>query len=101
MRRRRAVPGRRGNRMGVNELLLWLSANRAGSWSGFRSAVDDLVRTDDGGVVASEGLPVYHRLRFQLQQLGHVEFNANGCADGWRVAPPTLAMQCDDDRRIG
>ncbi len=87
--------------MGANELLLWLSANRAGTWSRFRSAVDELASTQDGGVVGSEGLPVYHRLRFQLQQLGHVEFSAAGCEQGWRVAPPIVALACQDDRCIG
>ena len=84
--------------MKANELLLWLSARREGSWQVFRGAVDQLHSID--GESASENaatpvmgeFPVHHHLRLVLERLGHVEFFACGCEEGWRVAPPTLAV---------
>jgi hypothetical protein len=81
-----------------NHLLLWLSARRAGSWQQFRGAVEELHLLQssraDGDDVGSEpitGLPLYQRLRLNLQRLGHVEFFTQGCESGWRVVPPVLA----------
>ncbi len=88
--------------MTPNELLFWLSARRCGSWVQFRAAVDEL-GLDNGGdeAVQSEGYPLYRRLRFNLQSLGHVEFNANGCENGWRVALPVLALNSHDGHTTG
>lgn len=79
--------------MGPNELLFWLSARREGSWPQYRSATEELV-PDDGerNSKTSEGFRLYQRLRFNLQRLAHVEFDAAGCENGWRVTPPTLAL---------
>ena len=41
---------------------------------------------------ARADLPVYHRVRFVLERLGHVEFWSNQVGQGWRVVPPTLAV---------
>lgn len=94
----------------ANELLLWLSARRHGSWQQFRGAVeelhmeaepasaDDLEGTDggtDGGTEAA-GLPIYQILRLNLARLAHVEFFAGGCEAGWRTAPPVLATHAKD-----
>lgn len=87
--------------MGPNELLFWLSARRAGSWPQFRSAMEELVPEDGGrNGKTPEGFPLYQRLRFNLQSLAHVEFDATGCEDGWRVTPPTLALSRQADRSV-
>jgi hypothetical protein len=41
-------------------------------------------------------LPLYQELRFNLQRLGHVEFNAQ--EDEWRVVPPVFAVVQHRDR---
>ena len=84
--------------MSLDNLLLWLSAKGQGSWSQFRGAVEELyagedyrsLLADDEGerYAASSGLPVYQRIRFALERLGHVEFFTNN----WRVVPPALAL---------
>ncbi len=79
--------------MTPNELLLWLSARKEGSWSQFRGAVAtlDLANSAEEG---EEGvrLPLHQRIRFNLERLCHVEFGAEECGDGWRVVPPSLAL---------
>jgi hypothetical protein len=78
----------------ANELLLWLSARREGSWQQFRAAVDEL-HLDDGENAPSQDddgeFPLHQELRLNFEQLAHVEFFAHGCEDGWRIVPPTLA----------
>ena len=78
--------------MTPNELLLWLSARKEGSWRQFRSAVErlDLADSDENGQSAS--LPLHLRIHFNLERLGHVEFDAAECEKGWRVVPPVLAL---------
>jgi hypothetical protein len=83
-------------------MLLWLSAKGQGSWSQFRAAVEEL-HTEQGelepdiddGTSAGAGsdLPIYQQVRFALQRLGHVEFYAGEMENGWRVVPPTVAIQ--------
>lgn len=94
--------------MSANHLHYWLSARRAGSWQQFRAAVEELHVTADKRLGDSDdsqrsvdGLPNYRRLQFALQQLAHVEFFAAGCEDGWRVAPPVLAIVPEADKWIG
>lgn len=86
--------------MTPNELLVWLSARQEGSWAQFRSAVDALdletadEETEDGS------LPLHQRMRFNLERLAHVEFDAGACENGWRVVPPCLALsECDGEAR--
>lgn len=87
--------------MGPNELLFWLSVRHEGSWPQFRSATEELVLEDGGrNGKTPEGFPLYQRLRFSLQSLAHVEFDAAGCEDGWRVTPPTLALSRQADRSV-
>lgn len=84
--------------MKANELLLWLSARREGSWQQFRAAVEELHFTDsdsDLNNVATTGddkVRLHQRLRLNLELLADVEFFARDCEEGWRVAPPTLAV---------
>lgn len=78
--------------MGPNELLYWLSARRAGSWSQFRTAVEEILQSEADSRSGSGRIPLYQQIRFNLQQLGHVEFDAVGCEGGWRVVPPVLAL---------
>ena len=98
--------------MKANELLLWLSARKEGTWNQFRGAVESLHLPDDAPVQAESGedqddengqerfvLPLYQQLRLNLQRLAHVEFRASGCEEGWRVAPPIIAIR--EDENIG
>lgn len=79
--------------MTANELLVWLSARKEGSWPQFRGAVEALELTDSTGEDAEDGtLPVQQRVRLNLERLCHVEFDAAGCEDRWRVVPPALAI---------
>lgn len=83
----------------MDDLLLWLSAKSAGSWSQFRAAVEELhvqrqagLPDDSGGEHSGSDLPVYHEARFALQRLAHVEFLSGGSGHAWRVVPPSLAL---------
>ena len=80
--------------MKANELLLWLSARREGSWQQFRAAVDEL-HLDGGESLPNQeadgDFPLHQLLRLDFERLAHVEFFARDCEDGWRVVPPTLA----------
>jgi hypothetical protein len=79
--------------MTPNELLLWMSARKEGSWVQFRSAVEtlDLAESGEKGEEAIS-LPLHQRIRYNLERLGHAEFDATGCEDGWRIVPPVLAL---------
>ncbi len=88
--------------MTPNELLLWLSARKEGSWPQFRGAVETLDLASQAEEAESDiSLPLHLRVCFNLQRLGHVEFDANGCEDGWRVVPPTLALSQHRDKITG
>jgi hypothetical protein len=67
--------------MTPNELLLWLSARKQGSWPQFRGAVErlDLMESDEAG--QDTALPLHQRVRLNLERLGHAEFDAAGCED--------------------
>jgi hypothetical protein len=82
----------------ANELLLWFSARREGSWHQFRRAVDELHADEAETSAEDDGeFPLHQQLRLNFECLAHVEFRARGCEDGWRVAPPTLAAQATSD----
>lgn len=92
--------------MKANELLLWLSARGEGSWRAFRAAVEQLHLSEDsegagGGEFVGDGFPLHQELRLNMQRLGHVEFFAGECEEGWRVVPPTLATTCGPSGWIG
>src|SRR5213593_4410033 len=78
--------------MRANELLLWLSARREGSWQQFRQAVEQLHSSDgETNSESNDEFPLHQQLRLDLERLAHVEFFATDCEDGWRIAPPTFA----------
>lgn len=78
--------------MRPNELLLWLSARREGSWQQFRQAVEQLHSSDgEANSESNDEFPLHQQLRLDFERLAHVEFFAADCEDGWRIAPPTLA----------
>jgi hypothetical protein len=85
-----------------NELLLWLSARRKGSWQQFRVAVEELhsgnndSESDEIGPKNDE-FRLHQRLRLNFECLAHTEFFACGCEDGWRVVPPVLAVRPTPD----
>lgn len=77
--------------MTANELLLWLSAHKQGSWPQFRGAVEEFDLAQDDSQAADDGaLPLHQRVQQNLERLGHVEFDAAGCENGWRIVPPVL-----------
>ena len=79
--------------MNPNEVLLWLSAKRAGSWVGYRATLEEMVTLaaeDDDEAEESE-LPLYQRFRFNFERLAHVEFRRPDFPNAWRVVPPTIA----------
>lgn len=85
--------------MSANTLLLWMSARRQGSWQQFRAAVEELhigenddVDGEDDDDADQFALPLYQKLRFNLQRLGHAEFFAGADGADWRVTPPSLAV---------
>lgn len=84
--------------MKANELLFWLSARREGSWQQFRAAAEELHSTETNieanqtSKIGDGEFGLHQRLRLDLECLAHVEFFASSCEDGWRVAPPTLAV---------
>src|SRR5260370_40519405 len=78
--------------MTPNELLLWLSARREGSWQQFRGAVQSLDLASNNDETDEASLPLHQRVRFSLERLAHVEFHAAECENGWRGRPPSLAI---------
>jgi hypothetical protein len=97
--------------MKVNDLLLWLSAKGAGGWSSYRTKIDEMLTAEDGDIDESTEedndmdergeLPIYHRIRLNLESLGHVEFFRGGFPEDWRVVPPTLACHILRDSVVG
>jgi len=96
--------------MNANDLLIWLSAKGSGNWSRFRAAIDELYLLDDPigddedlneNAPVGGGLPVQHRLRLNLERLGHAEFFRKGFQNGWRVVPPTLACLSNNSEAVG
>jgi len=85
--------------MTPNELLLWMSARRQGSWQQFRGAVEELDLMESSAEPGTEedtgdrySLPHYQVLRLNLQRLGHAEFFGGAGGSEWRVTPPSLAI---------
>ncbi|SAL15612.1 hypothetical protein AWB69_00747 [Caballeronia udeis] len=68
----------------MNELLLWMSARRAGSAQAFSSKVTELGTARSGGSLR-------RRVEWNLAKLGHAEFAPAIGPEAWRVAPPVLA----------
>lgn len=88
--------------MTPNELLLWLSCRMTGSWTQFRGAVSALDIDNDAGEDDDGGrLALHLKIKFNLERLGHVEFDASGCENGWRVVPPVLAISNSRDGATG
>jgi len=83
--------------MGPDEVLLWLSARREGSWGQFRSAAEEILADGNAGA----GVVSYQDMRFVLEQLGHVEFDGRDEEGGWRVAPPVLAASQQPEGFVG
>lgn len=86
--------------MSLNNLLIWMSARGRGSWTQFRSAVEQLyVEPPEGdadeenvGDTRANDLPLYQLVRLNLERLGHVEFESSAAGPNWRVVPPSLAV---------
>lgn len=79
--------------MTLNELLLWLSARKHGSWRQFRTAVEMIdLPGEQGNSADGDTLPFHLRIQLNLERTAHVEFDAAGIENGWRVVPPSLAI---------
>jgi len=88
--------------MGPNELLLWMSVRQSGTWSQFRSAVDEMgLDEEEIGREGKVAIPGRVRLRLNLDRLGHVEFHDLNGNNSWRVAPPVLASTNLSGKCIG
>jgi len=85
--------------MNANDLLLWLSARRSGSWPQFRGGVVAFAGDDDSE--SEDRFPLHQQIRLDLQRLAHVEFFARECESGWRVAPPVLALSGSGEACLG
>jgi len=93
-----------------NDLLLWLSSKKCGTWARYRSAVDEL-RTSDQlndkhedvkeDILDTGSIPIYQRLRLNLERLGHAEFFRKGFKNGWRVVPPILISENIKEQVVG
>jgi hypothetical protein len=93
-----------GEQMGLNDLLIWMSARVAGSWQQFRGAVEEFHAALHGSELSQndgdqpESLPIYQAARLTFQRQAHVEFFSQ---NEWRVAPPTLAIAPKPDHVMG
>jgi hypothetical protein len=81
----------------ANELLLWMSARREGSWLQFRAAVEELHSVEDnsdgngGAQTEDSDFPVHQQLRLNFECAAHAEFFELDSRYMWRIAPPVLA----------
>jgi hypothetical protein len=87
----------------ADDLLLWMSAQREGSWSQFRNAVnrlqDKAEEFEDNGegsphtqeFEAPLKLPIHRILQLNLSMLGHAEFYREEGRYLWHIVPPFLA----------
>lgn len=86
--------------MTPNELLLWLSARKEGSWRQFRAAIERLDLTGAAGSEAAS-LPLHLRVYLNLERLAHVEFSSAESEKDWRIVPPVLALCRHSDHATG
>lgn len=83
--------------MKANELLLWLSARREGSWQQFRAAVEKLHSVENDfdlngdSQTADNEFPLHQQLRLNFECAAHAEFFDRDSRYMWRIAPPVLA----------
>src|SRR5258708_36886794 len=87
--------------MRANELLLWMSARREGSWQQFRAAVEQFhlggngdeqaPTVDDDSSDARNRLPLHQDLRLNLERHGHAELFDGAGGSGRQGPPPSLA----------
>lgn len=95
--------------MSANDLLLWLSTMGSGSWSRYRVAIDEMFNReptadgeeDTGDTFRHSQFPLHHRLRVNIECLGHADFIHNESQNGWRVAPPTLSSTVTSNGAMG
>jgi hypothetical protein len=88
---------------------MWMSARERGSWSAFRSGVeqfhvesDDIDENDENGnEYVTSDLSSYQAVRFCLQRLGHAEFFTKSAGADWRIVPPALAIRAQDGEWMG
>lgn len=88
----------------ADNLLLWLSAQRKGSWFQFRNAVnrlqdkaEELEDNEEASLDKQEfdtpvKLPIYRVLQLNLSMLGHAEFYYEDNRYLWRIVPPLFVV---------
>lgn len=95
--------------MNANSLLTWLSAKGCGSWTRYKAAVDEQQVSEESDVDGEDidvmtpdrmGYPIYHRVRQNLERLGHAEFFRSDFPSGWRVVPPTLTSVTNASQQV-
>lgn len=96
--------------MSANAVLLWMSATGEGTWSRYRTALDELTASglsdesleDAGeGVPEVRSLPQHLRFKLNLERLAHAEFFRREFQNGWRVVPPTIVVTPSADTARG
>lgn len=96
--------------MSANDVMLWMSAKGEGTWSRYRTALDELTVTNSSDdpledvsedVPEAGGLPQYRKLKLNLERLAHAEFFRRDFQNGWRVVPPTIVVLPNGDGRRG
>lgn len=87
--------------MNTNEILLWMSAKRMGSWASYKDVLEETMEPDEenAGDLSDSELSLYQRLRLNLERLAHVEFRGQDFPNGWCVVPPTIALTSGE--RVG
>lgn len=94
--------------MNPNLLLMWLSAKASGSWVRYRAALDELLLSSNSDIsedsddtrIERQRFPIYHRIRQNLERLGHAEFFRRDFPSGWRIVPPILASGSNEYQSI-
>jgi len=96
--------------MNPNDLLLWMSAKKSGTWSRYRAVVDELQVSEEPSnydedvgedVPNNSSFPIYRRLRLNLERLGHAEFFRKDFKSGWCIVPPILVCSANKADTIG
>ena len=96
--------------MSPNELLFWMSAKKTGTWSRYKAAVEELLISEElsndeedigEDIPDNANLPIYLRLKFNFERLGHAEFFRRDFNNGWRVVPPILVCSYDKTNAVG
>jgi hypothetical protein len=65
------------------------------------SSNSDVGEDSDDTRIDMQTFPIYHRIRQNLERLGHAEFFRGDFPNGWRIVPPILASGSNEDQYVG